>query len=281
MTENEKKTLHRLAMTFFISKDVLYKWGYDGTLLCCVSSEEAKKIMVETNILCRYGIPERIITDNSPNLNRTEVRNFCEKFQIKHHNSAPYRPQMNGAVEAANKNIKKIIGKMTVTYKDWHKMLPYALHGYHTTARTSIRVTPYFLIYGMEAVTPIKMEIPSLRVLAEVDLEENEWVGTRFEQLNMIEEKKVTAMFHGQLYQGRMARAFDKKIRPREFSVGDLVLKKILPNQEDNRGKWALTYEGPYVVKHAFSRGALILVDMDDKELAKPINVDAVKHYFT
>ncbi|XP_054782000.1 uncharacterized protein LOC129289234 [Prosopis cineraria] len=47
MTENEKKTLCRLAMTFFISKDVLYKRGYDGTLLRCVSSEEAKKIMVE------------------------------------------------------------------------------------------------------------------------------------------------------------------------------------------------------------------------------------------
>ncbi|XP_054821800.1 uncharacterized protein LOC129320374 [Prosopis cineraria] len=49
MTENEKKTLHHLAMTFFISKDVLYKRGYDGTLLRCVSSKEAKKIMVEVH----------------------------------------------------------------------------------------------------------------------------------------------------------------------------------------------------------------------------------------
>jgi hypothetical protein len=29
---------------------------------------------------------------------------------------------MNGAVEAANKNVKKIIQKMVVTYKDWHEM---------------------------------------------------------------------------------------------------------------------------------------------------------------
>ncbi|XP_054781876.1 uncharacterized protein LOC129289081 [Prosopis cineraria] len=177
---------------------------------------------MKTNILCRYGIPERIITDNGPNLNGTEVRNFCKKFQIKHHNSAPYRPQMNRAVKAVNKNIKKIIEKMTVTYKDWHEMLPYALHGYHATVRTSIGVTPYFLVFGMEAVTPIEMEIPSLRVLA----------------------------------------------------------KEILPNQEDNRGKWASTYEGPYVVNHAFSGGALILADMDGQELVKPINADAVKHYF-
>ena len=53
---------------------------------------------------------------------------------------------MNGTVEAANKNIKKIIKKMTVTYKDWHKMLPFALHGYHTTTHTSIGATPYSLV---------------------------------------------------------------------------------------------------------------------------------------
>ena len=45
---------------------------------------------------------------------------------------------MNAAVEAANKNIKEIVQKMTVTYKDWHEMLPFALHGYRTSAQTSI-----------------------------------------------------------------------------------------------------------------------------------------------
>ena len=37
---------------------------------------------------------------------------------------------MNGAVEVANKNNKKIIQKMTVSYKDWHEMLPFTLRGY-------------------------------------------------------------------------------------------------------------------------------------------------------
>ena len=58
---------------------------------------------------------------------------MCEDFKIQHHNSTPYRPMMNGAVEAANKNIKKIVQKMTVSYKDWHDMLPFALHGYRTS----------------------------------------------------------------------------------------------------------------------------------------------------
>ena len=103
----------------------------------------------------------------------------------------------------------------------------------------------------------------------------------RYEQLNLIDEKRLTAMCHGQLYQRRIARAFNKKVRPREFREGDLVIKKILPSQEDNRGKWAPTYEGPYRVKYAFLGGALILTDMEGHELGKPINSDAVKRYYT
>ena len=59
---------------------------------------------------------------------------------------------MNGAVEAANKNVKKIIAKATETYKDWHEKLPFALHAYKTGVRTSTGATPYSLVYGMEAV---------------------------------------------------------------------------------------------------------------------------------
>ena len=37
---------------------------------------------------------------------------------------------------------------------------------------------------------------------------------------------------------------------------------------------------GPYVVKNAFSRGALILTEMDGKEFLGPINADIVKKYY-
>ena len=59
---------------------------------------------------------------------------------------------MNGAVEATNKNIKKIMQKMVVTYKDLHETLPFALYGYRTSARTLVGATPFSLVYGMEAV---------------------------------------------------------------------------------------------------------------------------------
>ena len=65
---------------------------------------------------------------------------------------------MNGTVEAANKNIKKIIQKMVVTYKDWHEMLPFSL------------------VYGMEAVLPMEVQIPSLRIMKDSGLSEDDWI---------------------------------------------------------------------------------------------------------
>lgn len=202
---------------------------------------------------------------------------MCESFKIQHHNSSPYRPKMNGAVEAANKNIKKIVQKMVVTYKDWHEILPFALHGYRTSVRTSTGATPYSLVYGMEAVLPIEVKIPSLRVLMEAKLEEAEWVQARLDQLNLIEGKRLAALCYRQLYQKRMIRAYNKKTRPRHFQKCDLVLKKILPIQKDHLGKWAPSYEGPNVVKKAFSGGALILTNMDGEDLPLPVNSDAIK----
>ena len=124
---------------------------------------------------------------------------------------------MNGAVKATNKNVKKIIAKTKETYKDWHGKLPFVLHAYQTGVRTSTGATPSLLVYRMEVVLPIEVEIPSLWVLREVKLKEAEWVQAQYEQLNLIEEKKMKAICHGQLYQKRMMRAHDKKIQPRQF----------------------------------------------------------------
>ncbi|XP_017982373.1 PREDICTED: uncharacterized protein LOC108663285 [Theobroma cacao] len=131
---------------------------------------------IQREIICRYGLPEMIITDNASNLNGAMVKDVYAKFKIKHHNSTTYLPKMNGAVEAANKNIKKIVEKMTEVYKDWHEKLPFALHVYRTSTHTSTGATPYSLVYGTKVVIPAKVEIPSLRVLMETEFEGAEWV---------------------------------------------------------------------------------------------------------
>ncbi|RDX93099.1 hypothetical protein CR513_24695, partial [Mucuna pruriens] len=68
-----------------------------------------------------------------------------------------------------------------------------------------------------------------------------------------------------------MKNTFNKRVRPRVFKEGNLVLKKRLPNVKDSWGKWAPNYEGSYVVKQAFSRGALVLAYSKGQELIHPV----------
>lgn len=74
----------------------------------------------------------------------------------------------------SNKNTKKIIQKIVVTYKDRHEMLPYALHGYQTTVRTSIDATQYSMVYGIDTLMSLEIKIYFLKVLNEIKIEKSE-----------------------------------------------------------------------------------------------------------
>ncbi|XP_070004731.1 uncharacterized protein [Nicotiana sylvestris] len=155
---------------------------------------------VKDRIVCRFEVSESIITENAANLNSDLMKAMCETFKIKHKNSIAYRPQMNGAVEAANKNIKKILRKMVGNHKQWHEKLPFALLGCRTTVRTSTVATPNMLVYGTEAVILAEVEIPSLRVIQEAKLSNAEWIRGHYEQLDLIDGKRMNIVCHGQLY---------------------------------------------------------------------------------
>ena len=77
---------------------------------------------IENNIIYWYGVPQEIISDNGSHFNG-EVRTIIELYNIEHHKFSPYRPQTNGDIEAANKNIGNILAKMV----DWTEKLPFAL----------------------------------------------------------------------------------------------------------------------------------------------------------
>ena len=100
----------------FVVIDYFTKWIEVASYASVTKSVVTRFIKKE--IICRYGLPERIISDNGLNLNNDMVTKVCTRFKIRHHNKVPYRSKMNGAVEAANKNMKKIIAKATETYKD-------------------------------------------------------------------------------------------------------------------------------------------------------------------
>ena len=152
-------------------------------------------------------------------------------------------------VEAANKNIENILAKMEVTYKDWAEKLQFALWGYRTSIHASTGATPYSLVYGSEVVLPIKVEIQYLRVLVETKVLEEDWMKQRYEQLALIDEKRAKAQYHAQGYQKRIAKAFNKTLKPRNLKEGDLVLKVHRDETFVLRGKMKPRWSRSFIKK--------------------------------
>ena len=73
---------------------------------------------IKKNIIYRYGLPHHIFTDNDVQF-QVETAALLKEYKIEHHRSSPYRPQANGAVDTADKNIKRILAKTLENYKDW------------------------------------------------------------------------------------------------------------------------------------------------------------------
>ena len=107
-------------------------------------------------------------------------------------------PQTNGAVEAANKNIKRILRKMVKTSQDWSEKLPFALWAYRTYFCTSIGATLYSSVYGMEVVLSVEIEMGSLRIALVQQISEVEWTQSRYDKLSLLDERRLRAADHVQ-----------------------------------------------------------------------------------
>ena len=118
---------------------------------------------IRSNIIYRYKVPHELISNIGVHF-RGEVDILVQEYGIQHHRWSAYRLKTNGVVEAANKNIKRILRKMAETSRDWLEKLPFAQWAYRTSFRTSTGATPYSLVCGMEAVLAVEIEMGSLRV---------------------------------------------------------------------------------------------------------------------
>ena len=217
-----------------VAIDYFTKWVKVASYVRLTAAKVAKFTI--SHIICQYGVPHELISHRRLHF-RGEVDTLIQEYGIQQHRSFAYRPQTNGTVEAANKNITKILRNMVETSRDWSEKLLFSLWAYCT----STGATPYSLVYGMEVVLPIEIEMGSLRVALEQQISEAEWNQSRYDQLSLLDERRLRAIDHVQAYQRKMTRAFKKRVKPRKFKKGDLVLKVLKGFISDPRGKFRPT----------------------------------------
>ncbi|KAG9458357.1 hypothetical protein H6P81_002865 [Aristolochia fimbriata] len=238
---------------------------------------------IRTQIVYRYGVPRYIMTDNGTPFRNKTMDNFFEKFDIRQSTSTAYNPAANGLAEAFNKTLCKILKKAIAgNKKDWHERLGEALWAYRITFRTPTESTPYSLVYGVEAVLRLEIQIPSLRVALREGFTEEENIRLCLQELESLDEKRLEAQQRLECYQARLTRAFNKKVKFRSFQKGDLVLavrRPIMAISKDG-GKFAPKWEGPFTVQEVYTNGAYKLVTPEGRRLPA-INSKFLKKFYS
>ena len=122
------------------------------------------------------------------------VKSFVVKFGISLVNSTPYYALANGQAESSYKSLKKGIQKVVEDNPwDWHNLLLDVLWAYRTSPRSSTGVTPYALVYGHDAVLPVEINVKSLRVRCQYQLDLGQYHQSMCLELESIDKARILA----------------------------------------------------------------------------------------
>nr|CAE01888.2 OSJNBa0035O13.7 [Oryza sativa Japonica Group] len=231
-------------------------------------------------IFCRYGLPHRIITDNGSQFISADFQDYCIGLGVKICFASVSHPQSNGQAERANgivlQGIKtRVYDRLMSHDKKWVEELPSVLWAVRTTPTTSNKETPFFLVYGSEAMLPDELRHQSTRVQKHSD--ENQ-ENQRDIDVNLLEEHRERVAVRAASYQQALRRYHEKRIRARILSIGDYVLRRV--QTQAGRNKLSPKWEGPNTITQVLRPGAFKIADGDGRELANSWNIDQLRKFY-
>ncbi|XP_050233002.1 uncharacterized protein LOC126681503 [Mercurialis annua] len=201
---------------------------------------------------------------------------------IKMLHSTPYYAQANGQAEATNKAIKLIVQKMIEENpRQWHVLLSEAVWANRTSQKSATGTSPFRLVYGYDAMLPMELTVTSTRRRYQSELSKEDYFDKMVIDSLDLDEERLTALDHLEAQKRRVERAYNKRVKRKVFTVGDIVWKAVLPiGHKDTRlGKWSPNWEGPFIVVNKLEGGAYLLANIDGEEHERAINGQFLKKY--
>ena len=252
--------------------DYLTKWP-EAIAMKEATAENVVEFIYK-GIICTHGCPKVILSDRGTHFRNKLVDGLCEKFEIKHKLSSPYHPQTNGLVERFNRTLCESLAKVSEKENEWDKHIESVLFAYRTMKHNTTKKTPFFMVYGREAILPIEdFEIGE-------DFGKDAIIERTYDLINLVEER-IEALENIERSQVQQKNRHDTKIKEEtKFNIGDKILLKDAAKEKQYSGKLSSKWKGPYYIHEIFGKGAYKLRTLDGKVLKTSHNIKHLKKYY-
>lgn len=258
-------------------QDLLTKFSIAVPLRTTSAIETADAFI--KSLICRFGAPRALLTDQGSNFTSSLVKAIARKFKITKFQTTAFRPQSNGSIERSHQVLTEYL-KQYVKNKAWDEWLDFAILSYNTSTHEGTLYTPHELVYGRLARMPSAGSFPDVSTESYAKYLErlqNKLSGT----ITKARENLISAKIRAKRY-------YDRGTRPCKFSPNDQVF--IL--REPRKNKLESQYTGPHKVLEILQNGANIkvllnsgkirIIHSDKAKLAKrPPSTSTTDHALT
>jgi len=205
------------------------------------------------DIVHLHGMPQSIVSDRDVVFTSTFWQELMRLMGAKLHMTSAFHPQSDGQAEAANKVITMYLRCITGDRpRDWLRWLPWAEYMYNTAYQSSLRDTPFRVVYGRHP--------PSIRSYEEGDTRVAAVAKTMAEREAFLEDVRHRL----EQAQAIQKRFYDNKHRAVAYDVGDWVLLRLRNRPVASmslapKGKMQPRFFGPYQVTEVINEAAVRL----------------------
>jgi hypothetical protein len=160
--------------------------------------------------------------------------------------------------------------------------LKFSLWDDRVTTKRALCLSPFQLVYGVQAIFPSQLAFPMEKFLQDYQGEPDHMIR-RIQQMVEVKqtwEKLVDKEYDHQL---KIKQAFDKNVKKEDFQLGDLVLKWDAPRQDKGKhGKFKDLWIGPFKISEVFANNTFKMQNMENEEVfGGPVNGHFLNKYFS
>nr|GEV23920.1 protein NYNRIN-like [Tanacetum cinerariifolium] len=259
-----------------VAMDYFTKW-IEAKAIAIITGSQVKKIVWD-NIVCRFGLPREIVSDNGKQFSDNPFKDWCDKLNITQRFTSVKHSQSNGLVERANRSLREgIKARLGEGNKNWVEELPHILWAHRTMIKSSHGDTPFSLTYGTEAVIPVEIGMPTYRTTA-VDVVYND-EELRL-NLDLLEEQRERAAISEAKSKLKMTKYYNARVHGVTFRPGDFVYRSNDTSHVVEGEKLGPKWEGPYEVTEALGDGAYKLWSTNGIVLLRTWNITNLKRCY-